>query len=248
MNHNLSNSTRNREARTDSAVRHRSDGGFTLIELLIVVAILGVLATVVVFAVRGVKDRGTDSAQSIDERTIVTAQEAYQAQHGSYADETTLVGARMLRNESDLHDITIEADGSYTLAYVGPSGGGAATTIPGPPPVMPPTVAQYAGLGALRYGNGPTEYVLLTQGDGALAADWGAYTSASCDPGTSVLFLITDPGVTPADVDTIASEPGFHAFIANTGAGTAVSIHINIRLYMVLDWGSAPLQDFFGSC
>ena len=36
----------------------KQDEGFTLIELLIVIVILGILATVVVFSVRGLTDPG----------------------------------------------------------------------------------------------------------------------------------------------------------------------------------------------
>ena len=46
----------------------RDDAAFTLIELLIVVVILGVLATVVVFAVGGIVDRGEVSALASDWR------------------------------------------------------------------------------------------------------------------------------------------------------------------------------------
>ena len=40
----------------------KNDEGFTLIELLIVIVILGILATVVVFAVGGITDKGKTSA------------------------------------------------------------------------------------------------------------------------------------------------------------------------------------------
>jgi len=58
------------------------DRGFTLVELLIVIVILGVLAAVTVFAVRGVTGRGEDSACAADKNTIQVAVEAYHAQNG----------------------------------------------------------------------------------------------------------------------------------------------------------------------
>ena len=42
------------------------DQGFTLVELLIVIVILGILATIVVFAVRGITDKGQKSACKAD--------------------------------------------------------------------------------------------------------------------------------------------------------------------------------------
>ncbi len=56
--------------------------GFTLIELLIVIVILGILAAVTVFAVRGITDKGTTNACASDKATVATAAEAYFAQYG----------------------------------------------------------------------------------------------------------------------------------------------------------------------
>ncbi|MBM7515628.1 prepilin-type N-terminal cleavage/methylation domain-containing protein [Nocardioides nitrophenolicus] len=61
-----------------SAAR-RNDGGFTLIELLIVIIILGVLAAIVVFSVRGITDKGQTSACKTSKATVATAYEAYVA-------------------------------------------------------------------------------------------------------------------------------------------------------------------------
>jgi prepilin-type N-terminal cleavage/methylation domain-containing protein len=71
---------------TQSRVRNlrRQDGGFTLIELLIVIVILGVLAAIVVFSVRGITDRGQVSACRADVKTAAVAVEAYYARNGSY--------------------------------------------------------------------------------------------------------------------------------------------------------------------
>lgn len=65
----------------ESSSKH--DKGFTLVELLIVIVILGILATVTVFAVRGITDKGTESACESDKVTLQTATEAYFAQYGS---------------------------------------------------------------------------------------------------------------------------------------------------------------------
>jgi general secretion pathway protein G len=57
----------------------KQDKGFTLVELLIVIVILGILATVTVFAVRGITDKGQENACDVEGRTLSTAIEAYYA-------------------------------------------------------------------------------------------------------------------------------------------------------------------------
>ncbi len=49
------------------------DKGFTLVELLIVIVILGILATVTVFAVRGITEKGEENACQTDKATFETA-------------------------------------------------------------------------------------------------------------------------------------------------------------------------------
>lgn len=68
--------------------RERGDRGFTLIELLLVIVILGVLAAVVVLSVRGISDRGEESACAATQTAVITANEAYYAQHGSSPAQT----------------------------------------------------------------------------------------------------------------------------------------------------------------
>ena len=78
----------------------KQDEGFTLIELLIVIVILGILATVVVFSVRGITDQGQDSACAADAKTVEVALEAYYAQYGSTGtpSQTQLVASGLLRS------------------------------------------------------------------------------------------------------------------------------------------------------
>lgn len=87
----------------------KRDKGFTLVELLIVIVILGILATVTVFAVRGITDQGQTSACAADKKTLEVAAEAYQAQTGDYpADQNAMVTAGLLRSVT----------ANYTYAYV----------------------------------------------------------------------------------------------------------------------------------
>jgi len=64
-------------------MENKQDKGFTLVELLIVIVILGILATVTVFAVRGITDQGQTSACAADKKTLQVAVEAFIAQNGS---------------------------------------------------------------------------------------------------------------------------------------------------------------------
>lgn len=72
------------EQHIDIETDQQQDKGFTLVELLIVIVILGILATVTVFAVRGITDQGKTSACEADLKTIQVAAEAYMAQEGTY--------------------------------------------------------------------------------------------------------------------------------------------------------------------
>lgn len=87
----------------------KQDKGFTLVELLIVIVILGILATVTVFAVRGITNQGQSSACKADKKTLQVAAEAYMAQNGSYpADVAAMVSGGLLRDVSP----------NYTYAFV----------------------------------------------------------------------------------------------------------------------------------
>jgi prepilin-type N-terminal cleavage/methylation domain-containing protein len=95
-----------------------SDDGFTLIEVLIVIVVLGVLATLVVFSVRGITDRGQTTACNQDARILATAVEAYFTQHGGgtivatgvddQRFERTLQSAALIRDMSDYWNVAAE--------------------------------------------------------------------------------------------------------------------------------------------
>ena len=103
------------------ATRPRSSG-FSLIELLVVVALLGILAAITVFVVRGASESGEERACAADEQTVEKAAEYYLAQNqvsvipatGVGADrfEQTLVDAQLLATTSTFFDVS--EDGTVT--------------------------------------------------------------------------------------------------------------------------------------
>lgn len=189
------------------------DNGFTLIELLIVIVILGILATVVVFAVGGISDRGTASACSSELRILTTAEETHGAQFsGTYADEAGLVAAQLLRSESELYDVTLELDGSFAIAPVSGSGctGGIAaaatvpTTLP-PPGPLNPTPISFGSIPAWQYGaTGADEVVVFGRSEG----EYDFRVTVNEGPPTSrrVTFINLDLMVDDGDVDYVLSR------------------------------------------
>jgi prepilin-type N-terminal cleavage/methylation domain-containing protein len=81
------------------------DQGFTLVELLIVIVILGILATIVVFAVRGITDQGQESSCKATAKTYEVAIEAYYARWGNAVNPTgaQLEAANLIRSYDDTH-------------------------------------------------------------------------------------------------------------------------------------------------
>jgi general secretion pathway protein G len=103
-------------------MENKQDKGFTLVELLIVIVILGILATVTVFAVRGITDQGQTSACSADRKTLETAVEAYYAKNGNTlgaaATETELKAAGLIVSDSPNFNVS----GGTVSAVAAPAG------------------------------------------------------------------------------------------------------------------------------
>mgnify|MGYP001343029250 CR=1 FL=1 len=114
-------------------MENKQDKGFTLVELLIVIVILGILATVTVFAVRGITDQGQKSACDTDKRTMETAIEAFYAQKGTTVNpsEAMLVSSEFLRAPSKNWNMLSPA-----------------ATVPPAAPTRSSLVAQSAACGA----------------------------------------------------------------------------------------------------
>jgi prepilin-type N-terminal cleavage/methylation domain-containing protein len=104
-----------------------ASNGFTLVEILIVIVIVGILATITVFAVRGITDRGEEASCLTDRKMLTDSADYYMAEKAidsipgtGAADanqyERTLVDAQLLKRVSKYHDLT--ADGTVTSTGV----------------------------------------------------------------------------------------------------------------------------------
>lgn len=116
-----------------------SSSGFTLIELLLVITILGVLSSVVVFAIGGSPGAASSVACRSDLRLVTKAQEVHFAQTGSYAGSADdLVQARLLRSVPSSENYAITTDNSGAVTATPDCGtldsSDTAATLPSAPP------------------------------------------------------------------------------------------------------------------
>ena len=112
------------ETLAGNSAERGSDAGFTLVELLVVLVVLGILATVVVFAVRGLVDESEVAVCDSEHQVVGRAVEAWFAKNQSVTVtatgigpdryERTLVEAGLIRSTSTMLDVL--DDGSLSPA------------------------------------------------------------------------------------------------------------------------------------
>lgn len=236
------------------------DRGFTLVELLVVIVVLGVLATITVFAVRGITDQGHASAAAADQRTLVGAEEAHLARFNTYATEADLVGNGLLASESSQYDIDLAADGdSYTIVaegslvtattvVTGPTTPTTEVTVPTTEPPAPPTALDVtvAGFAARSFGTGAHRIVVISDGV-KMAGGFEQLVAAGTPLPTTQVIYITEPIDSVADVNAILGAGATYFVAADSvaiGGGQFVGTYLDTQLGADEFWWSHNQGDF----
>jgi prepilin-type N-terminal cleavage/methylation domain-containing protein len=191
------------------------DDGFTLAELLVVIVVLGILATVTVFAVQGITEESAETACATELGNLETAEELHLTLAGTYADEATLLASGAIKTASSMYDVTGDDSGySVTVASgatctAGATGGGGGSATP-PGPTPPPVVAMVNAnalhsVPAWRYRDGDpgseANQILVFGGAGG-RADWVAADDADIVTSRRTHFMDIN-AISTAQVDTL---------------------------------------------
>ncbi|MFJ7960299.1 prepilin-type N-terminal cleavage/methylation domain-containing protein [Streptomyces sp. NPDC096319] len=222
--------------RTFSSRARRQDG-FTLIELLVTIVILGVLAAIVVFSVRGIGDKGRKNAVAADAATLRTAEEAYCAKHGRYASIDDLIDAKLLPGEPEYNSVAVGngnkcgrgASSSFTLYGTSPMQGAADGIPVGAGPVDLAVDEKADRVYVVASGSGGRGNVTVIDGktdtpigppidvSGAVSDP----TRIAVDPGTGRVYVGGAGGL--AVIDTANADRVSHIDFAATVSAVAVS-------------------------
>lgn len=98
------------------SLRIRARKGFTLIELLIVVAIIGLLASVIIIGLQGAQRGGRDARRISDLQQIQNGLQLYYNAKSKYPDAATLSNVSTLNSEANISTMGVK------LPEKGPSG------------------------------------------------------------------------------------------------------------------------------
>ncbi|PJN04644.1 prepilin-type cleavage/methylation domain-containing protein [Streptomyces sp. CB01201] len=182
-----------------SALRARRQDGFTLIELLVVIVILGVLAAIVVFSVRGIGDKGRAKAIAADAATLRTAEESYCAKHGHYGTADDLTADGLLSGEP-----------TYNMVAVGEEnkcGRGEKSSFT----LYDTSTPTQSGADAIRAGTSPADLAVDEKADRVYVVGTGSNDVTVIDGRTDT------PIGSPIDVSSAVSSPTRIAVAPGTG-------------------------------
>jgi prepilin-type N-terminal cleavage/methylation domain-containing protein len=191
----------------------QSKSGFSLVELMVVVAIIGILATIAVPNFQRFQARAKQASAKTELTGVYTAQKAFYVEYNSYTPDMQLAGFVPEGIQLDgVANVTAAEVADINRIY-GSSMGAVAATGAATTPVAS---AQFPGFGAgtdtnLVYADMGLVASSDYQGSGAFPAH-----AKGCEQATAANLLAARNGVTPG-----ASREGFVAVARGCPRGTA---------------------------
>lgn len=200
--------------RRSIAPAERRDSGVTLTEVLAVVVIIGVLASIVIVAVRGTRRSASESACAADRRAVERAVQLW-----SHT-ETGVPTMEQLATDRHLRNASVHFDVKPSGAVVARPSGGCAGFEPAPPPGDGAGGVAGGGGGGVPAGTAPERLeVALTWTGNADLDLWVRSPS-----GELVWWSVSPVGAAALDLDVVPptpSEIGPHTERIVWPAGTA---------------------------
>ena len=112
--------------RLTRASRGRGDAGFSFVKVLVPVLAAGLIAAIVLYAVRD-DDGGTAAVKAVDVAALEAAEDAYKAANGRFASEQELVAGGFIDKLSDTYDVAVDVKGDYVISCQQPNCGSPAS-------------------------------------------------------------------------------------------------------------------------
>ena len=212
-----------------------------MVELLIVIVVLGVLATVTVFAVRGITDSAEENSEAAELRVLETANERYWIEFGANATEQDLLDNGYITELPTMFDLAV--DGAGVLTITNTRTGGVARTSSADGGGGGGSAAASGAVGTLEglVKNASTDtgmagvlVCVRTTSDCVTTDGTGAYAIADVPTGEQTIDFTATGFTAFAETATIAEG------VATT-QNTAMSLQLaagDVRI--VLTWGENP--------
>lgn len=208
-----------------TTAERRRDRGFSLVVLLVGIVIVGLVATVIVIAVRGHDPPPTTAECDADRSALLRAERAFHTEHLRFGTEDELVVAGLLESPLPLQDVALVEDSFQVVAIAACVAAAPGATAPVAMQLVLNSVPDTVTAGRLI---DPAITVTLTDDSGAVLADSTAEVTISLQAPNGAKLAGTTTVRAVAGVATFADlaidkAGSGYSFVAEAAGVTATS-------------------------